>query len=247
MKESTLEILSQLVCLDDRHAHTADLMRTTDGFTLSSSVMNDMHGFHILIFMDEVEQSQDFYVHLQIDLRDLTVFSGLKGRDEYLAARLLQNKFLESDFYQNYLAILFSDGKSTADLTFTNEDEFIIFAQATIEACGQTFYNSNYSKVFYTIRERKSEIKMIKSLLTNEISVGDVKPFDYISDKKFTFSFDTSELYCNTCLSIFHPQIITLGEYRNDYTDEKKQRIICESCGMTGMVDDWVTLSNKDI
>lgn len=247
MKESTLEILSQLVCLDGQYAHAADLMPTTEGFTLSSNVMNDIHGFHILIFMDEVEQSKNFSVHVQIDLRDLTVFSGFKGRDEFLATQLLKRKFLESDFYQNYLAMLFVDGKNTVDLTFTDEDELINFAKNTIEACGQTFYKSNYSKAFNVIETRKSEIKIIKSLLINDINVNEIKSFDYISDKKFTFSFDTSELYCNTCLSILHPQIITLDELRDGYPYEKQQQIVCESCSMVGMVDDWISLSNKNI
>lgn len=236
MKHGTYEILSTLVCLDNRNVHTANLMNTNEGFTLFSDAMRQLHRFSIVVDMCKPpEQNPAFSVNVLITMPDLTRFRGFEGiNEEYKTSRILRDQFMLTDFYQDYLCDLLN-GEDSVSLTFTDEDELVAFARSTIDACGETFYNSEYSELFDTIKDRLSEINVLKALLINQADISKIPSFDYVSDRKFTLSFGSSEIYCNTCLSVI-PPIVTEVE------DELKF-LTCECCGMSGMVDDWLEIS----
>lgn len=166
MRHTTYEILSTLVCLDNRNVHTANLMNTNEGFTLFSDAMRQLHRFSIVVDMCKPpEQNSAFSVNVLITMPDLTRFRGFEGiNEEYKTSRILHDQFMLTAFYQDYLCDLLN-GEDSVSLTFTDEDELVAFARSTIDACGETFYNSEYSELFDTIKDRLSEINVLKSII----------------------------------------------------------------------------------
>lgn len=233
MKHSTLNSLYQLVCLDSRNAHTADFMHRTEDFVLSSDVMLKLHQLKIVVFVSSEDSGDGYFGRVLFGLPKIENYKGLIGCDEYAAKLLLREKFLESDFYLNYLEKFFNKEYSF-DIEFSTEEDLVIFAEKTIQASETLFSQGKYFELFYKYQERRSEINVLKALLSNDVDISQIKPFDYVSNCKFTMSFETSGIYCNTCLSVIDP-IVTSSE-------GGVKSLTCECCGMSGVVDDWLKM-----
>ncbi|MBS7815958.1 hypothetical protein [Wohlfahrtiimonas chitiniclastica] len=239
MRHSTLNSLYRLVCLDCRNAYTADLMHRGEDFVLSSSVMVKLHQLNIVIFVSSEDSGDDYFGRVLCVLPKISSSGGLIGCDEQAAKLLLRKKFLESDFYVNYLEKFFN-GKDSFDIEFSNEEELVAFAENTIQASDALFSYGEYFELFYKYQERRSEINVLKALLSNDVDISSVKPFGYVSDRKFTLSFDSSEIYCNTCLSLLPPVAADLDGF--SVKGEKLRSLTCESCSINGIVDDWLVV-----